>query len=102
MQWLDLLLALLQEGSAIAKGAAVGAGIGAIYGGGRRNESLDSEIRYDLQRHSLRNEIVRKGELAYGYLFFPGKDEAESAQALRLGLQLNGKHRVVNILLLNK
>ena len=89
-------------GEAIAKGAVVGASIGAIYGGGRRHESLDSEIRYDLQRHSLRNEKVRKGELAYGYLFFPGKDEAESAWALRLGLLLNGEHRVVNILLLNK
>jgi hypothetical protein len=89
-------------GEGIAKGAVIGASIGAIYGGGRRNESLDSEIRYDLQRHSLRNEKVRKGELAYGYLFFPGKDEAESAQALRLGLLINGEHRVVNILFLNQ
>lgn len=89
-------------GEAIAKGAVIGASIGALYGGGRRYESLDSEIRHDLQRHSLRNEKVRKGELAYGYLFFPGKDEAESAQVLRLGLRLNNEHRVVNILLLNK
>jgi len=88
-------------GEGIAKGAAVGASIGAIYGGGRRHVTLDSEIRKDLQRHSLRNEKVRKGELAYGYLFFPGKDEAASARALRLGLRLNGERRVVNILLLN-
>lgn len=89
-------------GEAIAKGSVVGAGIGAIYGGGRRHESLDSEIRSDLQRHSLSNEKIGKGELAYGFLFFPGKDEAESAQALRLGLSLNGERHVVNILLLNQ
>jgi len=88
-------------GEGIAKGAALGAGIGAIYGGGRRHETLDSEIRYDLQRHSLRNEKVGKGELAYGYLFFPGKDEAASARALRLGLRVSGERRIVNILLLN-
>ncbi len=86
----------------IAKGTVAGAGFGAIYGGGRRHESLDSEIRYDLQRNSLSNKRVRRGELAYGYLFFPGKGEAESAQTLRLGLKLNGERRIVNILLLNK
>ena len=88
-------------GETIAKGAVVGASIGALYGGGRRHETMDSEIRRDLQRHSLRNEKVRKGELAYGYLFFPGKDEAVSARALRLGLRLNNESRVVNILLMN-
>lgn len=88
-------------GEGIAKGAAVGASIGAIYGGGRRYVTLDSEIQKDLQHHSLRNEKVGKGELAYGYLFFPGKDEATSARALRLGLRLNGERHIVNILLLN-
>ena len=87
-------------GEGIAKGAVVGASIGAIYGGGRRYMTMDSEIRKDLQHHSLRNEKVDKGELAYGYLFFPGKDEATSARALRLEFRLNGERRVVNILLL--
>ena len=95
------ILSSASIGEGIAKGAAVGASIGAIYGGGRRHETLDSEIRYDLQRHYLRNQKVGKGQLAYGYLFFPGKDEAVSARALRLGLRLNRELRVVNILLLN-
>ena len=86
-------------GEGIAKGAAVGASVGALYGGGGRHEKLDSEIRRDLRHNSLRNEKVGKGELAYGYLFFPGKDEAESARALRLGIKLDGKLKVVNILL---
>ncbi len=87
-------------GEGIAKGAAVGASLGALYGGGSRHEKLDSEIRQDLRQNSLRNEKVGKGELAYGYLFFPGRDEAESARALRLGIKLNGELKVVNILLM--
>ena len=66
----------------IDKGAVVGASISAIYGGERRHKTLDSEIH-----HSLRNEKVDKGELAYGYLFFPGKNETTSARAFRLGLR---------------
>ncbi len=88
-------------GEGIAKGAAVGASLGALYGGGRRHEKLDSEIRQDLRQNTLRNQKVEKGELAYGYLFFPGKDEAKTARTLRLGVKINGKLKVVNILLFN-
>lgn len=84
-------------GETIAKGAAVGAGAGALYGGAARHQEYDDEIRQDLLHNSLRNERIKPGELAYGYLFFPGKDEAESATALRLGLAVGDKQHIVTI-----
>lgn len=82
----------------IGKGAAVGASVGAIVGGAERYQTLDDEIRRDLRRESLRNKVIPAGALAYGYLFFPGsKQEASSATALRLGLEIGGKLRVVTL-----
>lgn len=79
----------------ITKGAAVGASAGALYGGLEGHRQYDEKIHDDLIRNSLRNERVKPGELAYGYLFFPGRGEAESAKALRLGLLLGGTHHHV-------
>ncbi|MGR9116654.1 MAG: hypothetical protein ACU85E_12885 [Gammaproteobacteria bacterium] len=84
-------------GETVAKGAAVGASAGALYGGVERHQEYDDEIRRDLMQNSLRNERVKPGELAYGYLFFPGRDEAESAAVLRLGLSLGNEQRIVTI-----
>lgn len=84
-------------GEAVAKGAAVGAGAGAIYGGAREYEALNQRIWQDLEQKSLRNQRIRANELAYGYLFFPGKDEARSAKELRLGLEVNDQPYVVNV-----
>ena len=81
----------------MGKGAAVGGAAGAISGGASRYQSLDAEIRRDLEQQSLRVQRIPQGELAYGYLFFPGKDEAESARALRLGLEVAGKRQVVEL-----
>lgn len=84
-------------GEAVARGAAAGAAAGAILGGARRYQELDSRIRQDLLQESLQNERVHTGELAYGYLFFPGKGEARSAKALRLGLEVGDKRHVIKI-----
>jgi hypothetical protein len=81
----------------MGKGAAVGGAAGAIGGGASRYQTLDAEIRRDLEQQSLRIQRIPQGELAYGYLFFPGKDEAESARALRLGLKVDGKRQVVEL-----
>src|ERR671914_864811 len=82
---------------AAAQGAAMGAAAGAIFGGSRRYTELDDQIRRDLLSGELQHERINSGELAYGYLFFPGKDEARSARALRLGLQIGDERRVVNL-----
>ncbi|MGR9053496.1 MAG: hypothetical protein ACU84J_12685 [Gammaproteobacteria bacterium] len=84
-------------GEAVAKGAALGAGAGALYGGVSRQKEYGSEISKGLMRNALRNERVKPGELAYGYLFFPGRDEAESAAALRLGLSIGNEQHIVTV-----
>jgi len=76
---------------------AVGAGVGAIVGGGQDTQELEHRIRRDLIGKSLRNQRMLPGELAHGYLFFPGKDEARSAVTLRLGLEFDGYPQVVNL-----
>ncbi len=84
----------------MGKGAAVGAGIGAVAGSAKRYSELDQELRTDLYRKSLQNRPVRPAELAYGYLFFPGfRDESDSASALRLSIRAgaNNTPRVVNL-----
>lgn len=81
----------------VAKGAAVGGAAGAIGGGASRYQNLDREIREDLEKRTLRIQRVSAGELAYGYLFFPGKDEAQSAESLRLGFTVADTPRMVEL-----
>ena len=79
------------------KGAVAGASVGAITGGAKANQELGDRIRGDLARESLQNQRIENGQLAYGYLFFPGKDEAKSAKMLRLAVQVGGRMHVVNV-----
>ncbi len=81
-------------GESAGKGAAAGAAAGAILGGAARRGELGAEIREDLAQQSLQNRAVEPGDLAYGYLFFPGRDEAESARELRLALEIGGTRHV--------
>ncbi len=87
-------------GTAAAKGAVLGGAAGAIYGGVTENSAVETSITTDNEHHSLRNESINKGALAYGYLFFPGMDEAKSAQTLRLAIKINGKRHNVSLPLL--
>jgi hypothetical protein len=80
-----------------AKGAIVGASAGGLYGGAKAHEAYGQQIRNDLVRQSLRNKQVLNSELAYGYLFFPGRDEAQSAKALRLGVLIGDELQVITI-----
>lgn len=84
-------------GNAIGKGAAAGASVGALSGGYERHQSLNTRIRSDLARHQLQNRKVAPGQLAYGYLFFPGRDEAESAASLRLAIRQGQNSRVLQV-----
>lgn len=79
------------------KGVAGGVAIGALAGGFDTQQRLGRKIRDDLARESLRNRRVQVGELAYGYLFFPGKDEAQTAKELRLGLEIGEEQQIVTM-----
>ncbi|TLM69023.1 MAG: hypothetical protein FDZ69_01935 [Deltaproteobacteria bacterium] len=74
-------------GEAAGKGAAVGAAAGAIYGGtkGATSEEAGRQISHDLANKSLESRVVEPGNLARGFLFFPG--EAPNARQLRLQLR---------------
>jgi hypothetical protein len=82
-------------GEAAGKGAAVGAGAGAVLGGVKGGTSDADEARAvvmdDFDAKSLKNRAVGPGDLAYGFLFFPG--EAPSARRLRLQLIEEGTER---------
>ncbi|HME44746.1 MAG TPA: hypothetical protein VKF36_16775 [Syntrophorhabdales bacterium] len=71
-------------GNAAGTGAAVGAAIGGVAGGtkGAMDTDTQTKIREDLSKRSLENRPVRPGEVAYGFVFFPG--EAAKAKELRL------------------
>jgi hypothetical protein len=84
-------------GSSAVKGGVIGGTVGAVGGGGKAHESIGQKIHEDLARESLINREIAPGELAYGYLFFPGKKEAQSASALRLSLSIGDEQRIVTL-----
>jgi hypothetical protein len=84
-------------GETTSKGAVLGAAAGAVGGGATRYDSLGSQVSNDLARQSLQNRRVGRGELAYGYLFFPGDKEALSAKTLRLGVRIGATSHIVNL-----
>lgn len=70
---------------AIGKGAAVGGAAGATLGGVKgyaTSEDARKAIVNDLQQKSLQAKTISPGDLAFGFIFFPG--EAKSALQLRL------------------
>jgi hypothetical protein len=72
---------------AAMKGAAVGAAAGITMGGakGLSDTDVQTRIRSDLEKRSLEKRSVRPGEIAHGFIFFPG--EAKKAIELRLQIK---------------
>ena len=79
-------------GETAGKGAAIGGAAGLISGGGygfdEHYEVVQSRIKEDLQTRSLQYRAIKPGELAYGFIFYPG--EAKTAKVLRLQLMSKG------------
>ena len=71
---------------AAMKGAALGAAAGITMGGskGLSDTDVQARIRTDLEKRSLENRSIRPGEIAHGFIFFPG----ESKKAIELRLQI--------------
>jgi hypothetical protein len=84
-------------GKTTLQGVEVGTSVGAFFGGTDAAYGLETKIRQDLAAKSLRNQRVQPGELAYGVLFFPGREEARTARSLRLSIELDSYPQVVNL-----
>jgi hypothetical protein len=71
---------------AAMKGAALGAAGGIMSGGlkGMSDTDVQAQIRSDLEKRSLERRSVMPGEIAQGFIFFPG----ESKKAMELRLQI--------------
>jgi hypothetical protein len=71
---------------AAMKGAALGAAAGITMGGskGLSDTEVQARIRSDLERRTLENRSIKPGEIAHGFIFFPG----ESKKAVELRMQI--------------
>jgi uncharacterized protein YcfJ len=74
-------------GSAAGKGAAIGAAAGITMGGAKGYADSDPryQIQEDLQKRTLVKRAVTPGEVAHGFLFFPG--EAKAPRELRISIR---------------
>ena len=88
-------------GGSVGKGAILGGTVGALAGGTAAYATAPEKIRTDLAQRTLSNRPVESGQLAYGFLFFPGRKEATSAQQLRLAVTIGEEPHVLNLLLAN-
>lgn len=88
-------------GGSVGKGAVLGGTVGALAGGTAAYATAPEKIRTDLAQRTLRNRPVEPGQLAHGFLFFPGRKEATSAQQLRLAIAIGEEPHVLNLFLAN-
>lgn len=75
-------------GTAAGKGAALGAAAGIAIGGSQAAmdpSDVQGKIKEDLQTRTLQYRAVKPGELAHGFIFYPG--EAKTAKVLRLQIK---------------
>ena len=84
-------------GEAAGAGAAAGVATGAVIGGARRYQHIGKEIRQNLASQSFSNRLVYPGELAYGFLFFPGDKEIDSVSRIRLSFTVGESNLVVQM-----
>lgn len=85
--------------AAIGKGATIGAAAGVIHGGirGTDNTDVKYQIKEDLQSRSLQFRAIGKGELAYGFIFYPGEIKAAKVLRLQLRASETGKIATFNM-----
>jgi hypothetical protein len=86
-------------GESMGKGAVLGGTAGALVGGTAAYANVPEKIRTDLAQRTLRNQPVEPGQLAYGFLFFPGRKEVTSVQQLRLAFTVGKESHVLNLFL---
>ena len=76
------------------RGFAVGGATGLTVGGerGMDNSDVKYKIKEDLQSRSLQFRAIKVGELAHGFIFYPG--EIKFAKVLRLQLRANNTGQI--------
>lgn len=84
------------------RGAAAGAAAGAVFGGAKRYQEIGQEIREDLAHHSFDNRGIESGEIAHGFLFFPGDQEISSLDTLRISIIINDQPQTIKLTLHEK
>ena len=89
-------------GEGAARGAAAGAATGAVIGGAKRYQEIGQEIREDLAHDSFDNRSIESGEIAHGFLFFPGDQEIASLDTLRVSISIDDEPQVINLKLHEK
>jgi hypothetical protein len=81
----------------VLRSAEAGAAYNVMAGLPAETSNQDHRIRKDVLSHSMRKKQLQPGELAHGFLFFPGKQEARTAKELRLGLEFDGYPKVITV-----
>jgi hypothetical protein len=89
---MDLLLQAESEAAAPGRSA-----LKTALAGENSPPRLEERIGQDIGLKSLRNPRLQPGEQAQGYLFFPGREEAQGADTLRLVLEMDGAPQVARI-----
>lgn len=84
------------------RGAAAGAAAGVVIGGAKRYQEIGQEIREDLANHSFEYRSIATGEIAYGFLFFPGNQEIGSLDALRVSIYIDNEPQIIQLQLAEK
>ncbi|MDW3095359.1 MAG: glycine zipper domain-containing protein [Gammaproteobacteria bacterium] len=84
------------------RGAAAGAAAGAVIGGAKRYQEIGQEIREDLAHDSFDNRSIETGEIAHGFLFFPGNQEISSLNSLRVSIIMNDQPQTIKLTLHEK
>lgn len=89
-------------GEGAARGAAAGAAAGAVIGGAKRYQEVGQEIRENLAHESFDNRSIESGDIAHGFLFFPGDQEIASLETLRISININNHPQVIKLKLHEK
>ena len=89
-------------GEGAARGAAAGAAAGAVIGGAKRYQEVGQEIRENLAHDSFENRNIESGDIAHGFLFFPGDQEIASLDTLRISINIDDNPQVIKLKLHEK
>lgn len=84
-------------GTPMLQGAAAGATLGLLTGGQAAASELSNRVRQEIAGKAFHTHLIQPGEMAYGVLFFPGRNEARTARNLRLSLDLDSYPKIVDL-----